>query len=395
MKLSETKVRNAKGKEKQYKLGDSGGLYLLVMPNSRKYWRMKYHFLNKEYHLALGVYPLITLAEARDLCFEARKLKAKGINPQEHKRQEQARIIQETENTFEQIAREWHAVRTSKWSEYYAKQVMQRMEADIFPKIGKLPIATIKSSQLFQMANAIQDRNAIEMAHRATSICSQVFQFALITDRAEQNPASALRGMLKAPQTNNYAYLNAKELPEFLKALKAYDGGIQTKLAIKFLILTFVRTGELCGARWDEIDLERAEWRIPAERMKMRSPHIVPLSAPAVTLLETLKRLSRKSEFVFPSISNVRKTMSTNTMLQAMYGMGYKDRVTGHGFRATASTILNESGLFSHDIIERQLAHQERNKVRASYNHADYLQERRKMMQWWADYIHQAETNDR
>lgn len=390
MKLSDTKVRNAKGKAKPYKMSDGRGLYLLVNPNSSKYWRMKYNFQHKECLMAFGVYPDISLADARERREEVRKLKAKGIDPRQHKREQQQEALKQSQDCFEIIAREWHALKINKWSAYYAKQVMQRMEADLFPKIGQMPMNEIKASTLFKLATAIQDRNAIEMAHRAVNICSQVFQYALVTDRAEQNPALALRGALKTSQTTNYAHLSARELPEFLTALEAYDGGIQTKLAIHFLLLTFVRTGELCGAKWSEIDTERAEWRIPAERMKMRSPHVVPLSTQAMTLLETLKRLSRKSEFVFPGVVSARKSMSNNTMLQAIYAMGFKDRTTGHGIRATASTILNESGLFGYDVIERQLAHQQRDKVRAAYNHADYLQERRKMMQWWADYLQKA-----
>lgn len=390
MRLSDTKVRNAKGKAKPYKMSDGGGLYLLINPNSRKYWRMKYRFLNQERLESFGVYPDISLADARERRDALRKLKAKGIDPREYKREQEEEALRESGQCFEIIARDWHATRLSKWSAYYAKQVMQRMEADLFPRIGKMPMNDIKASTLFKLATTIQDRNAIEMAHRAVNICSQVFYYAMARDLAKDNPALALRGQLKTSQTSNYAHLSARELPEFLAALEAYDGGIRTKLAIHFLLLTFVRTGELCGARWDEIDIERAEWRIPAERMKMRSPHVVPLSAQAITLLETLKRLSRKSEFVFPGVVSARKSMSNNTMLQAIYAMGFKDRTTGHGIRATASTILNESGLFGYDVIERQLAHQQRDKVRAAYNHADYLQERRKMMQWWANYLESA-----
>lgn len=388
MHLTDLKVRTAKPKDKPYKISDGDGLYLLVKPTGKKYWRMKYSVEGKEKLLAFGKYPDLSLADARDMRAEARKLKAKGMDPGEVKRKQKAQILINSENCFEKLAREWHNIQASKWSPYYAKQVMQRLEKDVFPKIGHKAMDSITARELLNMATAIQDRDAIEMAHRAVNICGQVFQYALITERAENNPALALRGALKAPKTNNYAYLSAKELPGFLAALKAYNAGsYQTKLAIQFLMLTFVRTNELCGARWAEIDMEKAEWRIPAERMKMKAPHIVPLSTQAVAVLKKLHSLSSHREHVFPSIQSPRKTMSTNTMLQAIYAMGYKDRTTGHGFRATASTIINESGLFSPDVIERQLAHQERNKVRASYNHADYMPERRKMMQWWASYL--------
>ncbi|MEJ0010637.1 MAG: integrase arm-type DNA-binding domain-containing protein [Alphaproteobacteria bacterium] len=393
MKLSDTKVRNVKGKEKPYKLTDGGGLFLLVNPNGKKYWRMKYRYLNREKLLSFGVYPDISLADARERRDEARKLKAKGFDPSEHKRQQKEKALLSAENSFRNVAIEWHQRQGSKWSAYYGRQIMARLEKDIFPKIGGKPIHEITARDLLRMANVMQDRDAVEIAHRAVSICSQVFRYALLTDRAENNPALALRGALKTPKVSHYAHLTTNELPGFLKDLEAYNGGFQTKLAIELLVLTFVRTTELREATWSEINFEQAEWRIPAARMKMRTPHIVPLSKQALDILTKLKKLAGKWEHVFPSIQSPRKAMCNNTMLYALYSMGYKDRTTIHGFRATASTVLNESGLFGHDVIERQLAHQERNRVRAAYNHADYLPERRKMMQWWGDYVANAGKN--
>lgn len=300
---------------------------------------------------------------------------------------------EKAENSFEIIAREWHTLQLSKWSPYYAKQVMQRLENDVFTAIGNTPIRDISSKDILKLARAIESRDAIELAHRAVQICGQIFNYAIITEKAENNPATAIRGALKTPKTENYAHLSANELPEFLEVLERYDGGTQTKLAIKLMILTFVRTNELCGARWEEIDFEKKEWVIPAHRMKMRSKHIVPLSKQAIEILNTLKRLNGKWEYVCPSLYSPRKPMSNNTMLYAIYTMGYKDRTTVHGFRAAASTILNESHLFHRDAIERQLAHQERNRVRGAYDHSEHMPERKKMMQWWADYIASAEKS--
>ena len=394
MPLTQIKIQSAKPKEKPYKLGDSGGLYLLVTPTGGKCWRFKYRILNKEKVLALGLYPDLSLAEAREKRDAARKLKALDVDPGEHKKQQRLIAIQNDRNTFEHIAREWHEWKWATKSPYYAKQIMQRLQNDVFPKIGRRPISTITSAELLKMARAIEDRGALELSHRAVQICGQVFQYAIITERAELNPTVNLRGFLKTGEKKHRAYVTKQELPDFVKALEAYQGSDKTKMALKLLMLTMVRPNELCQARWVEIDLDKAEWVIPAERMKMRTTHIVPLSKEACEILRTLQRLSlqRKSEFVFPNERTVTKGMSSNTMLFVLYTLGYKDKATSHGFRATASTILNESGHFDRDVIERQLAHQERNRVRAAYDHAEHLPARRKMMQWWADYIEAAKV---
>jgi integrase len=387
MPLTVLEVQKAKPKEKPYKLGDGGGLYLLVKPNGGKYWRVKYHFAGKERVLALGVFPDISLADARKRREEAKMSKQNGVDPFEVKQEQKRGFLAIHENTFEKVAREWHEVKSGRWSPYYAKQVMQRLENDIFPKIGHRLPSKILPSDLLKIARAIEGRDAVEIAHRAVAMCGQIFQYAIITDRATNNPAIALRGALKTAERKHRAYLERNDLPEFLATLERYDGSIQTKSAIRLLMLTFVRPSELCGAKWSEIDIKRKEWRIPAERMKMRTPHLIPLSSKAIEVLTTLKKLNGHWELVFPGQQNKRKPMSTNAMLFAIWEMGYKGKATSHGFRGTASTILNESGLFGRDVIERQLAHQERNRVRAAYDHAEHLPARQKMMQWWADYL--------
>jgi integrase len=265
--------------------------------------------------------------------------------------------------------------------------LIKRLEKDLFPKLGSRPIKDISAPELLSVVRIIEERGATDLANRALQYCGQIFMFGIATGRAERNPANDIKGALKTHVKKHYAHLKDIELPEFLEKVKAYDGHPQTRLAVVLLILTFVRTTELRGATWDEIDLEKAEWRIPAERMKMRRDHIVPLSSQAIAAFKELQRLNGQWRFVFPNPYKPIKHMSENAVLYALYRMGYHSRTTGHGFRHTASTILNESGLFDSDVIERQLAHVQGNKVRGVYNHAEYLPERRKMMQWWADYL--------
>jgi integrase len=387
--LSDAKARNAKPRPRPYKMSDGEGLFLVVMPSGSKYWRLRYFFRGKEKLLALGVYPEITLADARHRRAEARKVLAAGNDPGEAKKEAKRLAVLKSENTFEAVAREWHETRKHMWVAKHAAQIMARLEADIFPKIGFRPIADVTAAELLAIARAIEGRGAGELAHRAVQYSGQVFTYALATQRVERNPAADLRGALRPVKKKHLAYLKADELPDFLKKLDVYDGALQTKLAMKFLLLTFVRTGELRGAEWPEINFEKKEWRIPAERMKMRDPHIVPLSRQAASVLRELQPLTGQWRYVFPNQDKPSGCMSENTILFGLYRMGYHSRATGHGFRSTASTILNEHG-FAPDVIERQLAHSERNRVRAAYNHAQYLPERRKMMQWWADYLDKA-----
>lgn len=388
MLLNDTQIRKSSPTNKPYKLADGDGLYLLVLPTGKKHWRLKYRFAGKEKLLSIGTYPVISIAEAREKRFEARKLlKGQGIDPATVKRERKQQDAVNNRNSFEAVAREWHEKKRSAWTPYYAKQVMQRLEKDIFPKLGHRPIRSVTARDILEMARVIEKREALELSHRAVQVCGKVFQYAIITDRASDNPAVALRGALKTAQPAHYAHLEHNELPGFLNALNNYDGGLQTKLGLKLMLLTFVRPSELRLTKWSEIDFERKELRIPAERMKKRSPHLVPLSEQAIELLNTLKKLNGNWDHVFPSVQSPRKCMTSNAMLYALYTMGYKGKATVHGFRATASTILNESGLFGCDVIERQLSHQERNRVRAAYDHAEHLPARRQMMQWWADYL--------
>ena len=385
MKLTDKAIKNTKPDTKVKKLFDGNGLILLIYPNGSKYWSYKYRHLGKEKSLSLGVYPEVSLAEARQKLIETRKLVSAGKDPSEARKSTKRQAMISAENNFESIARAWHKNRKHNWTENYAQKIMKSMESDVFPKIGHRPIAEITASEMLSMLRIVEHRGALETARRVKQTCGQVFMYAIASGCAERNPAADLAMALQVPKKKSYAYLKEAELPELLQKLEVYDG-LQTKLAFKLLILTFVRTIELRGAEWKEINLEKAEWRIPAERMKMRVEHIVPLSTQAIDLLRELKHLNGEWRYVFPNQHKPAKFMSDNTILYALYRMGYHSRATGHGFRSTASTILNERG-FNKDHIERQLAHAERDNVRDSYNYAEYMPQRREMMQWWANYI--------
>ena len=384
--LSDATVRNAKPKSKPYKIADGDGLFLLVTPSGSKYWRLKYFFGGKEKLLALGVYPEITLTEARERRSQARKMLAHGSDPGELKKEAKRQATLKTANSFEVIAAEWLDKRNHHLSGSTREVKLQRLEAYILPKLGAKPITDISAADVLAMLRTLERRGTHEVARRVMQITGQVFMYAIATGRAERNPVPDLRGAIRTPVVGHYAYLKESELPEFLKNLESYDGHPQTRLALKILLLTFVRTTELRAAEWSEINWDKAEWRIPSARMKMKETHIVPLSTQAIATLRELQSLSGNRQYVFPNSHNPSTFMSKNTMLYALYRMGYHSRTTGHGFRSTASTILNEHG-FRPDVIERQLAHSERNNVRAAYNHAEYLAERRQMMQWWADHL--------
>ena len=389
MSLSDVKVRNAKSGARPYKIADGEGLFLLIATTGSKYWRMKYHFAGKEKLLALGVYPNVSLSDARERRAFARKILAAGNDPGEAKKEVKRQAVLNAENTFEAVAREWMGQRSHEWEDSSAENVRKRLERHIFPRLGSRPIAEITAPEILSVLRVIESAGALDTAQRAMQVCGQVFMYAIATARAERNPVPDLRRALKTPVAKHHAYLKAVELPEFLQKLDAYDGAVETKLALRLLTLTFVRTTELRAAEWTEIDWDKAEWRIPAERMKMKEQHLVPLSQQAVAVLRELQGHTGKQKYLFPNQHKAVDFMSENTMLYALYRMGYHSRTTGHGFRSTASTILNENG-FMPDVIERQLAHTERNTVRAAYNHAQYLTERRKMMQWWADYLDKA-----
>jgi len=386
MALTDVTIRNARGKAKPYKLADSGGLYVLVKPDRAKYWRFKYRFVGKEKLLALGVYPAVRVADARAARDEAKRLLTEGRDPATVRKEEKRAVQVSTANTFEALAREWVEQKRNAWTPGHAARVLESLEDNAFPDLGFRPITEITAPELLAALRKIEARDALETASRIYQRCSAVFRYGVVTGRCERSPAADLRGALKAPKRAHHAALSAADLPEYLGKLETYQGHLQTQFALKLLALTFVRTGELRGAEWSEIDFEHAEWRIPAERMKMRAAHIVPLSRQALTVLEQLKSLTGGGRYLFPNQHKPDACMSENTMIYALYRMGYHSRATGHGFRATASTILNEQG-WKPDAIERQLAHAERNKVRAAYHRSEYLPERRKMMQAWADYL--------
>jgi integrase len=384
--LSDAKIRNAKPRLRPYKLSDGEGLFLIVMPSGSKYWRLRYFFGGKEKLLSLGVYPEINLADARDRRAHARRVLAAGRDPSEVKKEAKRMAVLKSENSFEVVAREWFKKRKHEWAATSADLMLSRLERYILPKLGQRPIADVMAPEVLDMVRVVEAKGALETARRVMQICGQIFMYGIATGRAVRNPVPDLRGALKTPVVKHRSFLKATELTEFLQRLEAYDGNVQTRLALRFLLLTFVRTNELRGAQWTEIRWDEAEWRIPAERMKMKELHIVPLAKQAIEVLRELQKHSGHRPFIFPNQHNPGTFMSENTMLYGLYRLGYHSRATGHGFRSTASTILNENG-FRADVIERQLAHSERNSVRAAYNHAQYLPERRKMMQWWADFL--------
>lgn len=386
MKLTATECKNAKPKDKPYKLADGGGMFLLVQPNGARYWRLKYRYANKEKLLALGVFPEVSLSEARQKRDAARKTLDAGEDPSNVKREKKRQTIEKSEQTFERVACEWHKKGSTNWSASYAVKIMDSLEQNAFPSIGKRPIAEISAKEMLDMLSKIEARGALEIAARVKQRCSAVFNYAITKLLATNNPVLPLRGSFQAPKNKNHARLKIEEMPEFMQRLSAYDGRKQTALAIRFLAYTFVRTGELRYARWSEFDFDNAKWRIPAERMKMKEDHIVPLSKQVISLLNELKTFNGDGDLVFPGDRVASKPMSENTILFALYRMGYRSKMTGHGFRGIASTALNEMG-YRPDVIERQLAHAERDGVRAAYNHAQYLPERVTMMQHWADHL--------
>lgn len=390
MPLTDTACRNAKcpSDKPRARLTDSLGLYLEVTPAGGKYWRLKYRHAGKEKRLGLGVYPKVTLTQARKLRDQARDLIADRVDPSQARQQDRLAKSVADANSFEVVARAWHEQWKAARTDHHAAYVLRRLEADVFPAIGALPVADITAPKLVAMAKRIEARGALDIAKRSLQTCGQILRYAVAHGMIERNPGADVKpaDALKPRKQVNYARLDAKELPELLRRIEVYQGSPYTRMAIRLMALTFVRTGELIGARWDEFDLDAAEWRLPAERMKMRTPHIVPLSTQAVETMRLLTELRSLSPMVFPGERDHERPMSNNTILKALDRMGYKHRMTGHGFRGIASTALHELG-WRHDLIEIQLAHQERSKVSAAYNHATYLTERRKMMQAWSDHL--------
>lgn len=388
LSLTDIKVRSLKGRDRQYKVADGRGLFLVITPTGSKYWRFRYRIADREKSLAIGIYPDISLADARDKAHEARKLLANDKDPGAEKQSKKRAIKLAAQNTFEMVAREWYQKNSAQWVDSHGDRIIRRLEKDVFPWIGKRPITEISAPEILSVLQRIENRGAIETAHRTHQNFGQIFRYAIAAGYAENDPSPHLRGALKPVQQRHHASItDPKAIGDLLRAINSYEGFFVTKCALRLAPLFFVRPGELRKAEWSEFDLENAEWRIPASKMKMRSIHIVPICTQAITILRELHVLTGEGKYVFPGVRTPKRPMSENTVTGALRRLGYtSDEMTGHGFRSMACTILNEQG-WNRDAIERQLAHAERNNIRAAYNYAEYLPERRKMMQEWANYL--------
>ncbi|MBI5018171.1 MAG: integrase arm-type DNA-binding domain-containing protein [Deltaproteobacteria bacterium] len=389
--LTDTAVRNAKPRDKVFKLADGGGMYLAVSPSGGKWWRFKYRVDGKEKLLALGTYPDVGLARAREKRDAARKLLADGIDPgaaRKAAKAEKTAAADRAVNTFEAVAREWHGKQSISWAPSNAARILRRLEVDVFPIVGALPVGEVTAPALLAMIRRIEARGVLETAHRALGYSGQVMRYAVATGRADRDPSGDLQGALPPCKVTHHASItDPKAIGSLLRVVEGYEGAFTTKCALRLAPLLFVRPGELRGAEWVEVDLDTAEWRIPKGRMKMKAPHLVPLARQALAVLRELQTLTGSGKYFFPSIRSGDRCMSENTINAALRRMGYTgNEMTGHGFRSMASTLLNEQG-WNRDAIERQLAHAERDNVRAAYNYAEHLPERRKMMQAWADYL--------
>lgn len=393
MALTVTQITRAKPRQKPYKLFDGRGLYLEVAPGGGRWWRLKYRIAGIEKRVSLGVFPDVSLKNARDRCEAARKEIAEGIDPSAARK---ARASAQADS-FEAVAREWLDKHTPRWADTHGDKIRRRLESDLFPWLGRKPIAEIRAPLLLQTLRRIENRGALETAHRALQNCGQIFRFAVATGRAERDVAADLRGALPPVQERHHASLtDPKEIGGLLRAIDTYEGSFVTRCALRLAPLLFVRPGELRQAEWTEFDLgKKAEWRIPAARMKSREQHLVPLAPQALAILRELQPLTGSGRLVFPGVRSRTRPMSENTINAALRRLGYsKEQMTGHGFRSIASTLLNEQG-WHRDAIERQLAHAERNNVRAAYNFAEHLPERRRMMAAWADYLDGLRTGAR
>jgi len=388
VKLKDVQVKQVKPRLKPFKLSDGGGLFLWVTPSGGKIWRWAYRFQGKFKLMTFGKHPEVSLADAREAHLNARKLLATGLDPMAQRKEEKA----EAENTFQHVSALWLEHWQHGKSPRHVDYVKRRMEVDILPAIGARQIDEIEAPEIVRMVKAIEQRGARDIAKRSMETTGQVFRYAIAHGFCKRNPATEIRpsDILKSVRKVNYARIDAKDLPALLRAVEVYSGTAVTRLAIKLMALTFVRTSELIGARWQEFDLNARRWDIPAERMKMRTPHIVPLAKQTVEVLEMLRPLTSHTEWLFPGDRNPKNPMSNNTILKALERMGYKGSMTGHGFRGLASTLLHEQG-YNHDHIELQLAHAPRNAVSAAYNHAVYLEPRARMMQAWADFLEQTQ----
>lgn len=387
--LTERAIRAAKPSKKPHKLFDGGGLFLLISPANARYWRLKYRLDGKERLIAFGVYPEVSLAEAREARDAARKQIAQGTDPSEVRQAAKAARRTAAENTFEAVAKEWMVNQAARWLPSHARIVRRRLERDVFPRVGTEPISKLTRERLLKdVLRKVEGRGAVDTARRIRQYISAIMQYAIHTGRTDADPTPH-SGALVIPKHKKYASItDPVGVGALMRAIRGYQGTEVVRTALRLAPLLFVRPGELRAARWREFDLEAAEWLIPAERMKMRRPHIVPLCDQALLLLRGLHPITGAGEFVFPSERGHKRPMSENTLLAALRTLGYtKEQMTPHGFRHMASTLLHESRKWRSEVIERQLAHADKNAIRAVYNAAEYLEERKKMMRWWANYL--------
>jgi integrase len=387
-KLTNTAVKNAKPKEKQYKLFDGKGLFLIVKPNGAKWWRFKYRYVGKYKEISMGVYPDVSLAIARKNAQAARELLAQDVDPSAHRKAKREEKLALTENSFEIVAREWIGKQKNRLSGATIKTTTRHLEHNVFPWIGSRPITEITAPELLSVLRKMEDRGILETAHRVRATCGQVFRYAIATGKTERDVAADLRGALEpVKQKHLAAVTDPKDVAELLRAIDSLTGSHEVRCAMRLAPLVFLRPGELRQAEWSEIDLDNKQWNIPAEKMKMKQPHIVPLSDQAVKILQDIYPLTCKSKYVFPSARSAARPMSNMALNAAMARMGYKDRMTPHGFRAMARTLLDEVLQQRVDFIEHQLTHVVKDPNGRAYNRTTHLEGRRKMMQAWADYL--------
>ena len=381
-------IKNATPKKKQYRLADGRGLYLLVKPTGAKCWRYDYRFAKKRKTLSIGVFPDVSLKKAREMRNDARKLLDEGFDPCHEKKIKKSLRALQAEEHFQAIATEWMEKKKKDCKKSTYASIEGILRNHVFDYIGFRPIVDITAPELLAMLNRIVYAGHYETAKRTRALCSQIFRYAIITGRAERDPASDLIGALPKVKVKNFATITEpKKVGELLRCIDEYNGDFKTRCALKLAPLVFVRPGELRHAEWSEIDWDKKEWLIPAEKMKMKSDHIIPLSDQALDIFREIELLTGQGKYVFPSMRTNTRPMSENTVNASLRRMGYsKEEITGHGFRAMASTLLNEQG-FNEDWVEMQLAHAPRNKIRAIYNRAKYLPQRKQMMQQWADYL--------
>ena len=386
MALTDIQIKRAKPQDKPYTMNDGHGLSLLIKPDGSKGWRFRFRFAGKARLMSFGSYELVSLAEAREKRDTACKQVANGIDPVEERKAQKLAQKLSTENSFESVSREWHAAKADRWTIAYREEIIKTFEQDVFPFIGKRPISEIKPLELLEVLKRIEKRGALEKTRKVRQRCGEVFRYAIITGRAEYNPAPDLAIALAIPKQKHHPFLSAEELPHFVRDLESYTGSIITKNATKILMMTGVRTQEMRFATWSEIDLIKGIWEIPAERMKMRRPHIVPLSSQVIELFKQLQPITSDYPYVFIGRNDRRKPISKESVNQVIESLGYKGRTTGHGFRHTLSTILHEMG-FESAWIEIQLAHVDKNTIRGTYNYALYLDKRKYMMQKYSDFL--------